>query len=291
MIGTILPKRHSQDGGFTLMEVLLASVMYAIVVGAVYTVFYGALRLREKAYDAFEKALPKDYALSIVKRDLSGLMPPGGVLAGSTIGEKIDDGGMRRDRLEFYTSSGVITADSPWGDIQKVEYYLADPEFTDGGEGFDLVRAVTRNLLPSTEPEVEESRLLTGAASLAFLYYDGTDWLDSWDAVSESSTEQSTTTEESTTDSTASQDEETTLLAIRLRVDFLQPRDADRLTRPIDWVIPVIVEKTPQSSQSTTQSSTEDAGGQQDTGGGTGGLPGGQPSGTGGQPGGARMGQ
>ena len=46
----------------------------------------------------------------------------------------------------------------------------------------ELVRAVTRNLLPAMEEIPIQQPLLDGVEDIAFLFYDGTTWLDSWDA-------------------------------------------------------------------------------------------------------------
>jgi hypothetical protein len=45
-----------------------------------------------------------------------------------------------------------------------------------------LVRRVTRNLLPTTEPEVEEEILCRDVRSFTVKYFDGTTWQDSWDS-------------------------------------------------------------------------------------------------------------
>ena len=51
------------------------------------------------------------------------------------------------------------------------------------GPGQDLVRAITRNLLPVTRRRMPEEKhtLLSGVQSLTFLYYDGTQWDATWD--------------------------------------------------------------------------------------------------------------
>ncbi|KPL09037.1 hypothetical protein AMJ85_07340, partial [candidate division BRC1 bacterium SM23_51] len=182
-------RRHRGRDGFTLLEVLVAAAMFAVIVGALYSVFYGALRLRENSYLAFEKNLPKDYVVEIIKRDLANVATPAGILAGAMIGEKEEQGELRFDRLEIHTASGMVNDTEPWGDIQKIEYSLEQPaerredrEERATPESYDLVRAVTRNLLASTTEEPETQRLLQGVQSLAFRYYDGQDWQDSWDS-------------------------------------------------------------------------------------------------------------
>src|SRR5437879_6245089 len=67
---------------FTLMEMLLALAVSAIVVAAIGGVFYSALRLRERTAAAVDQAAPLRQALAVIRRDLQGVLPPSGLLAG-----------------------------------------------------------------------------------------------------------------------------------------------------------------------------------------------------------------
>ncbi|HVV73992.1 MAG TPA: prepilin-type N-terminal cleavage/methylation domain-containing protein, partial [Verrucomicrobiae bacterium] len=68
--------------GFTLIELILAVGIFAIVMVAINTAFFAALRLRQHSSDALEESLPLDHALSVLRQDLVNAVPPGGVLAG-----------------------------------------------------------------------------------------------------------------------------------------------------------------------------------------------------------------
>ena len=68
---------------FTLMEILIATVAFAIVLAAINGVFYGALRLRNKSAAALDAAVPLQHTLAIIQRDLAGIVPPGGPLSGA----------------------------------------------------------------------------------------------------------------------------------------------------------------------------------------------------------------
>ncbi len=207
--------------GFTLIEVLLAMAIFTVLVGALYSVFYGALRLRERTFEVTEAALPKDYIATIVKRDLTSIVPPVGILAGPMIGENEEDGEQRLDSLEFHTGSGIVNDYDPWGNIQKIEYYLVDSEEWGEPEGYSFVRAVTRNLLASTTEDPEEERLLNRVQSLEFAYYDGEYWQDVWDSTT--------------------QDDETPV-AVMMRIDFLPSEEGERQSRPIELVCEVVTE-------------------------------------------------
>ena len=250
-------RRHGKGGGFTLLEVLTATLMFAVIMGALCSVFSAALRLRETAYGAFEKDLPKDYVIESVKRDLANIMLPTGVLASEMIGEKQEQGKSRGDHLEIHTASGILSDSNPWADVQRIEYGLEQAEATDNNQkepvGQNLVRAITRNLLASIEDEPEKETLLQGVQSLKFTYYDGQDWLDAWD---------STTQQEDMTDSS------TLPQAVKMRVDFVAPASGEREQLPIEVVVPIVIKVvTPATEQSDTASGT--SGSKSGTSGGT----------------------
>ncbi len=154
--------------------------MFAVVMAALLGSFHIAIDMRENAYERIEEGLPKHYVIDIVKRDFTTAAAPAGVLAGPFIGENEEVGSARLDTLEFFSTTGMVDEEEPWSELQKIEYYLLEPE--DDREGLDFVRAITRNLLPLDEEEPEEQLLLEGVSSLAIEYFDGTDWTDSWDS-------------------------------------------------------------------------------------------------------------
>lgn len=179
MRSRFIKTRHA----FTLLEVLAATAISAVLLGSLYSVFHGVLRLRQSTFNTLESSLPRAYIGSILERDLKGMAAPVGILAGAVLGEKDESEGFRRDRLEFFTSSGIIKEQDPWGDLQKIEYYLEETLVKEKeGNGLDLIRAVTRNLLASVVEEPDEQRLLSGIRSFEITYYDGESWLDSWDS-------------------------------------------------------------------------------------------------------------
>ena len=55
--------------GFTLLEVLVATSIFVVLVGALYSLLYGALRLRERTYEVTEAGLPKDYVALLIKQE------------------------------------------------------------------------------------------------------------------------------------------------------------------------------------------------------------------------------
>ena len=185
---------RSASTAFTLIEVLLAVAIFAIVLAAINGVFYSALRLRRKAAEAIEQSLPVQQAVAIIKRDLQGLVAPGGTLTGplqSGVAITSSTGGSssmdQQGGTVIYTATGIIDETSPWANVQKVSYSLRQPTAQTSRGGQDLVRLVTRNLLPVAQEEVEEQWLMSGVQQLQFYFYDGTGWRNSWDSTAETS--------------------------------------------------------------------------------------------------------
>jgi general secretion pathway protein J len=234
------PPTMERKSGFTLIEVLLAVSVFAIVLGAINSVFFAALRLRNRTIEAFETVLPLQQALTLIQRDLEGIMPPGGALAGrfTTMLDGMSNVTMfagERVTPDIYTSSGVVNEFAQWADVQKVTYYLAAPTNNDGiANSRDLVRQVTRNLLPVNIEEPQLQWLMSGVQTMRLQYYDGLSWTDAWDSNTN------------------------TNLPNAIKVQLTMAEDYVRTTKtpePIELVVPVMVR--------STTNSTEAAGGDQ----------------------------
>ncbi len=166
-----------------MIEVLIAVAIFAIVLAAINTVFYSALRLRNRSAAAFDEALPVQQAVAIIKRDLANLVVPGGTLSGALQTTTITNAVAGQTSPDFYTSAGLMDNIVPWGDIERVSYLLVDS--TNRAPGMDLYRAVTRNLLSQTQDLPVQQRLMGGVQGIVFYFYDGNQWLDSWDSVAQ----------------------------------------------------------------------------------------------------------
>jgi type II secretion system protein J len=175
---------------FTLIEMLLAVAICAIVLVAINGVFATAVRLRDKTSAAVEESLPLNRAIDMIVRDLKGTVGPGGYLAGdfrcgaqamgATMGLSGEAGSAG---LDFYTTTGALSDKIPWGDIQEVFYELKAPSDRNGA-GMELVRCVNRNLLATTTTTPEIQSLVTNVQTLQFECYDGMQWRDTWDTSS-----------------------------------------------------------------------------------------------------------
>jgi type II secretion system protein J len=177
------PASWTASAGFTLIEVLLALMICAIVLVIIGSFFAGALKIQEHVNANLDQAIPIDRALSIMRKDLKNAVAPGGMLAGP-LQSGSAEGGVDANGIQIYTTTGLMTPNAPWSEIQKVTYGL-QASSDSSANGKDLIRTVTRNLLTTGTEDDDEQFLAGGIESLTFSYFDGNNWLDTWDDTTE----------------------------------------------------------------------------------------------------------
>jgi len=233
-----IAQQRLQQCAFTLLEVLIAVAAFAIVLAAINTVYYSALRLRNKTTTALENALPLEHAIGVIRRDLANILLPGGAMSGVLQTGSTSNNVAGQASPNFFTSSGVIDETSPWADAQRVAYLLVAS--TNRGPGKDLVRSVSRNRLPSLQDQSEEQWLMTSVQTLTFLYYDGTQWRDSWDS----------TIENPTTGLSNSLPK-----AIKVQIQMVSADDVSSRGRfagpPVELVVPIVAQSRTNQVQQT----------------------------------------
>jgi type II secretory pathway component PulJ len=217
-------------GAFTLMEVMLALTVSAIVLAAIGGVFFAALRLRDRTAAALDETTPLYQAFSIIRRDFQGALPPGAASLPTAGDFKTDP--ESASRVQLFTTTALVNDTDPWGDVQEVMYDLR--ESADHRQsGQDLYRTVSRNVLASGAAEGVEVPLLSHVQSLEFACFDGSNWRDSWDT--------------SISDTNLP-------VAVRIRVRLAGDSDANsRVQQPYELVIPLLAQsRTNQPQTSTT---------------------------------------
>jgi len=230
----------SHRNAFTLLEVLIALLILAMVIGVAHSIFHGALQLRNKADQAFDDAIPLQHTLAMIKHDMANLTLPGGTLTGTFQTSPTTSSSTSMTHYgqqagpNFYTASGTISDSSAWSEIQKVAYYLTPA--TNGGPGMELIRSVTRNLLPVMQEDYADQHLLSGVENLTFQYYNGTAWVDTWDSTATSATSSATNT-----------------LPQGIRVQLTLAAEAGKsATAPIEMVVPIAVQPSTNTTSTTT---------------------------------------
>ncbi len=147
---------RATESGFTLIELMITSLMIALIISTVYFTSSAALANSRKAYRQLEMYQNGLVSLERISVDLRGAF--GRLSAG-------------KDHLDLITSSAQLRpADKDYGVI-AVKYFLQN----------GLNRSET---LPWQDLQNEKeiiAKLAPLVSALEFKYYDGQQWLDSWD--------------------------------------------------------------------------------------------------------------
>jgi type II secretion system protein J len=208
---------------FTLIEMVLAIGVAAMVLIAVNTALFASLRLREATAAAVDAATPVDQAVPFLRRDLQCVVTPTNgtskVLSGDfKVGNVTSPGVPESVAIEMFTATGALSANAPWADIQRVTYELKQP--TDrNAVGRDLYRSVVRNLLTMTTPDVQDQLMLSGVQNIKFTCFDGAQWQETWDTTGVTSTY--------------------TNLPLAVRVDIQMAGNNAASAQPIEMIVPI----------------------------------------------------
>ena len=183
--GEIKIKRKIKNTAFTLIEILIAVTIFAIVLVAINTVFYSGLHLQRAATRVLDESAPVQQAFAIMRRDLQGMiLPPTNSAFGSwfkSVAGNRSFGSSGDSTLEFYTTTGTLRHENPWGDLQRVSYQLTNSTDRNALQGRDLMRVVTRNLMPTSVEESELEYVMSGVESMEYECFNGTEWRPTWD--------------------------------------------------------------------------------------------------------------
>jgi general secretion pathway protein J len=154
-------RRHR---GFTLVEMITAVAIIAVIAASLYGSVRIALTARQRSEANIAVGRMLRHTIDRMCVDLLGATPADGVLQREFVGEA--------DWLRFCCNTARDGAD-----VQLVEYAAVED-----GDGVNIVRRVTRNLLAQVEALPDERVIAANVQSMLLRYYDGYDWLDQWDA-------------------------------------------------------------------------------------------------------------
>jgi len=171
--------RGARGKRFTLLEIIAVVSIAGVLMAGLLIALRGTILMRERDDAATRDDAARQHCLDVVSRDLRGIVPPGTPLSPDFLGEPEEADDVRRDTVEFATSANSPRDGVFGGDVIRVSYSIVQDEQDVPGH---LVRSVWRNQLSVEEEDPEEQVLIDGIHSLAFTYYDGEEWLDSWDS-------------------------------------------------------------------------------------------------------------
>jgi len=174
-----------RSSGFTLLELVVAMGIVAIIAISLYASLRIAFEAKAHSETAVEPSRTAQLALDLIGQDISSTMPHSTQVVSFEGTDGTDDRGRSDDDLVFYS-----TADSPQhvaanGEIKNIELTVIQPV---GGNDHVLVRRVIRNLFSQTNPTPDVEVICRNVGGFNLRYYDGTEWVDSWDSTQEEDT-------------------------------------------------------------------------------------------------------
>lgn len=170
-------RRSLRHHGFTLLEVLLATAISALIGVVLYSGMSIGFRARTTADNQTRAVQQAGVVLELIRQDLQSVVVPRGQLAGPFIGHAMGTSGSEADSLQFHTL-GRDADDGPFSDgIRRVQFVLR----TDVSPPV-LVRRVERNLLSVNPRPATEEVLARDVQAFAVRYYNGFTWSQEWDS-------------------------------------------------------------------------------------------------------------
>jgi len=177
--------------GFTMIELLVALVIFLIFIGAVFGIYSAATRSMSAAEEKQEIAQTGRVLLAQLDSELSCAYQSASATTSTLVGENDADTGVK---LTFLTTGHAAPADQPAGDLCQLVYTIGDastttagsatPQTTSGDTATTTGLYVQEDFHPGCEMENETltprelSPLVTG---MAFQYLDASGtWQDTW---------------------------------------------------------------------------------------------------------------
>lgn len=167
--------RSRADGGFTLLEILVALALLAIIATALYGSYFTLFKGKETTIAGMEERRAIRETLDMMRRELSSAWIRPGKPLTSFLVEDRDQFGKPASRLAFTTIALPIAGGHAVSDQLAVEY-AALPN----GESLILKRSAQdlhKSAKPAPYPQIE---MIEGF--LVECSPDGTKWVKSWDS-------------------------------------------------------------------------------------------------------------
>jgi type II secretion system protein J len=188
----LLNLRRADHRGFTMIELIVALAMVAIIAASLSSVLWTAYHATRNTEADVAPSVQASIALDYISQDLKNAIQPnitittGTALAGDFEGTQASAGnGQEGDDIVLYSTADSAQHIDANGEIKRIEYTIVQPT---GSSDYVLVRRVTRNLLADVQPAPDEEIICRGVKSFTLQYYDGSNWNPTWDSTQEDNT-------------------------------------------------------------------------------------------------------
>jgi type II secretion system protein J len=190
------PRRRTIRAGFTLLELLIALTISAVVALSLFTSLYIAFKARENSMADLAPVATAELAMEMIRTDLQSALPqspPTGTTTGlitansqstQTTGMMIgpfegQQGGGEAggDAIFFYGTGFTPPHQSGIGEVKQIGLMMRQRNSSNV-----LVRQVWGNLLSQQQLDPDEEVICRYVSNFQLEYYDGLQWQTSWDS-------------------------------------------------------------------------------------------------------------
>jgi len=163
-----LSYRHGPQGGFTLLEVLIAITLLAILMAALYATFFTANKAASAGTDVLQRTQELRAALDLLRREVEASIPQ--TRNDSNVFEIRDRDFFGQKTSQFEFSTFV----SPGPGAAHLEYYVVERE----DHKLDLIKSYRPAFAP---PENARTAVaVEDIVSFDIQGYNGQDWQTTW---------------------------------------------------------------------------------------------------------------
>jgi len=173
--------------GFTLLELIVAMVLFSLVMSAAYALFDSGQSLSSDAQKVSAVQQEVRFVLETFRRDLQGTVGVGSYSESTVYQFLGTNEGTEEEPLDevrfLAINRETVSSSAPESDLGLTRYYLIGEEEDIAQKG--LVRIKNSDLLSAIEVEEEEEEAQEIGPNVVFFglrYYDGSDWQESWDS-------------------------------------------------------------------------------------------------------------
>lgn len=169
--------------GFSLLEVIVATIIFTLVIGAAYALFDSARAMSDRATLQAEIQQEARVVLETLRADLRGACGSGTVFDTGFVGSQAGGDETPLYKLDLVSVNNVTNrAQTPEIDITRTSYYVDEEPST---KQMGLVRRKQKQLTNLTTVLRQDEGLEEigpGVAYVRFRYWDGTSWAEVWDS-------------------------------------------------------------------------------------------------------------
>jgi general secretion pathway protein J len=166
----------SSKKGFTLIEIVVASVLGALIAVTAVAALRGVTVSREKLNRISNASAEIRYAANMIRTDLENVYRDRSASRMKLVGMTDENLSIAASRVTFYAvSSAKARPQLPEGDVYEIEYFVMS-----GTSQTALCRRVWPNPDENTEPAGVVTTVAQDLLNFEVRYYDGQNWQWEW---------------------------------------------------------------------------------------------------------------